>query len=221
MSIPTGFFVDETSIGYNAALIAQTGIDEHGVFLPVYFEAFGEYKNPIYVYTTTLIFKIFGVSEFNLRFTSFLFYILALIFTFLLVYKIFPTNRIIQLYLLLSFGFLPQFFTLSRISFEVISQLTFNAAALLLVWMIFHEQETNITSYLMVILCGLILGFSVYTYSTARLLSFLTFGSLWVVYFKRDNLKKLAVITLMFLISLIPFIVFAIKNPVALVTRIR
>jgi hypothetical protein len=217
--VPAGLYVDETSIGYNAALVAQTGIDEHGVYLPVYFEAFGEYKNPIYIYTTALIFKFFGVSEFNLRFTSFLFYFLALVFSLSLISNIFRNNRIIQIYFLLSFGFLPQFFTLSRVSFEVISQLTFISAALLLIWKLFNEQKTNILSYLKAVLCGLIIGLSVYTYSTARILSILMLISLWVVYLKRENLKKLASVTLMFLISLIPYILFIINNPGAITSR--
>ncbi|MEK6527696.1 MAG: hypothetical protein AABZ36_02285, partial [Nitrospirota bacterium] len=69
--IPKGFYVDELSIGYNALLIAETGHDEHNQFLPVFFEAFGEYKNPLYIYTVALIYKLFGVSEFGLRIASF------------------------------------------------------------------------------------------------------------------------------------------------------
>lgn len=60
--IPKGFYVDELSIGYNALLIADTGRDEHKQFLPIFFKAFGEYKNPLYIYTLALIYKLFGVS---------------------------------------------------------------------------------------------------------------------------------------------------------------
>jgi hypothetical protein len=218
-SVPVGFYLDETSIGYNAALIAKTGTDEYGVHFPIYFKAFGEYKNPIYVYTAALIFKLFGVSEFNLRFTSFLFYFLGLIATFLLASKIFSTNKIVQVYLLISFGFLPQFFTTSRLSFEVISQLAFIATAFLLVWASFHEPGPNKAAWIKAAVCGLILGGSVYTYSTARLLSFLTFVSIWVFYLKRDNLKKLLILSVTFSMSLIPYILFAFKNPSALIGR--
>ncbi len=83
--IPAGLYVDETSIGYNAALISQSGFDEHHTYYPVYFKAFGEYKNPIYIYAVALIFKIFGISDFTLRITSFIFYMAALIFTALLI----------------------------------------------------------------------------------------------------------------------------------------
>ncbi|HAC63443.1 MAG TPA: hypothetical protein DCF68_07855 [Cyanothece sp. UBA12306] len=220
-NIPVGFFADETSIGYNAALISQTGIDEHGVYYPVYFEAFGEYKNPIYIYATALIFKIFGISEFNLRLTSFIFYIAALIFTLLLVFKVFRRNKTVAIYTLISLGFLPIFFISSRISFEVISQLTWISAANLCIWTIFDEEKKGKLEYFKTLVCGLIIGTSIYTYSTARLLSFLMLISLWIIYFKRENIKKLALITLTFLTSLIPYILFTINNPEATTTRFK
>lgn len=217
-SVPGGLYWDETSIGYNAATISQAGVDENGYQHPIYFTTFGENKNPVYIYSAAIIFKLFGVSDFNLRFTSFLFYIFGLIFTYLLVSRIFTKNKIVQVYLILSFGFLPQFFTLSRISFEVISQLTFISATLLLVWMVFNEQVTNMSRYF-VLACGFALGISVYTYSTARLLSFLMLGVLWVVYIKRENFKKLAVLSMTFLVTLVPFFVYAIRYPNALTSR--
>ena len=36
-----GFFIDESSIAYNAWSIARSGVDEHGARVPVYFAAFG------------------------------------------------------------------------------------------------------------------------------------------------------------------------------------
>ena len=42
--VPNGFYSDEASIGYNAYSILKTGKDEHGMLLPLYFKAFGEYK---------------------------------------------------------------------------------------------------------------------------------------------------------------------------------
>lgn len=76
-SLPMGLYLDETSIGINAAAIAQTVADEHGVRWPTYFKAFGENKNPIYVYAAALLFKLFGVSELNLRLTSAIFFLLS------------------------------------------------------------------------------------------------------------------------------------------------
>jgi hypothetical protein len=59
---PLGFFVDESSIAYNAATIARSGVDEHGVAWPLYFRAFGEYKNAPYIYVLAALFKVVGPS---------------------------------------------------------------------------------------------------------------------------------------------------------------
>src|SRR5437588_5854254 len=60
--IPPGSFIDESSVGYNAYLIAQTGHDEIGVAWPLYFRAFGEYKNPIYIYLLAALYRFTGPS---------------------------------------------------------------------------------------------------------------------------------------------------------------
>lgn len=52
---PPGFYIDESSISYNALLIARTGHDEYGKPWPLYFRAFGDYKNPTYIYLLSLI----------------------------------------------------------------------------------------------------------------------------------------------------------------------
>src|ERR1041384_7691624 len=67
---PRGFFIDESSIAYNASTIAQTGRDEFGIAWPLYFRAFGEYKNPIYVYLLAGIYLISGPSILGARLLS-------------------------------------------------------------------------------------------------------------------------------------------------------
>jgi len=72
-----GFFVDESSIAYNALTIARFGQDEHGVAWPIYFKAFGEYKNPLFVYLQALFFTLLGPSPWVARFESAVFVIAA------------------------------------------------------------------------------------------------------------------------------------------------
>src|SRR5712691_7014884 len=59
---PAGFFVDESSIAYNAYTISQSGQDEFGNSWPLYFRAFGDYKNPVYIYLLAALFKLTGPS---------------------------------------------------------------------------------------------------------------------------------------------------------------
>src|SRR4051812_19724477 len=67
---PPGLYIDEVSIGYNAYSILKTGKDEFGASFPMAFRSFGEYKMPVYIYTTSLAMALFGKSEFSVRFTS-------------------------------------------------------------------------------------------------------------------------------------------------------
>src|SRR5215207_4370342 len=57
---PPGFFIDESSIAFNAHTIAETGRDEHGESFPLYFRAFSDYKNPVYVYVLAALFRVTG-----------------------------------------------------------------------------------------------------------------------------------------------------------------
>src|SRR5438477_1233549 len=67
---PPGIFIDESSIAYNAYCIAKTGRDEHGIAWPLYFRAFGEYKNPVYIYVLAAIYRLTGPSTIGARLLS-------------------------------------------------------------------------------------------------------------------------------------------------------
>ena len=66
-SIPFGLHRDEASAGYNAYTILKTGKDEYGRFLPLVFEAFGDWKRPINIYLTVPAVAIFGLNVFSVR----------------------------------------------------------------------------------------------------------------------------------------------------------
>ncbi|HKR62442.1 MAG TPA: hypothetical protein VJZ00_01820, partial [Thermoanaerobaculia bacterium] len=70
---PPGFFIDEASIAYNALTMARHGVDEHGARFPLYFKAFGEYKNPVYIYALALVFLVIGPGILAARVLSALF----------------------------------------------------------------------------------------------------------------------------------------------------
>src|SRR5262245_50528365 len=119
-TLPRGFYVDESSIAVNAHLIAQDGHDEHGVSWPLYFKAFGEYKNPLYIYALAVFYKIASYSEATTRLLSAVCWMGGAVLTYRLGRHLFP-DAATRLYLLVCLGFTPWLFTLSRISFEVIS----------------------------------------------------------------------------------------------------
>ena len=67
---PPGFFIDESSVAYNAHTIAESGKDEHGESWPLYFKAFGDYKNPTYVYLLAAVFRVTGPDVAAARYLS-------------------------------------------------------------------------------------------------------------------------------------------------------
>src|SRR5215210_6068178 len=69
-SNPPGFFIDESSVAYNAHTVSESGRDEHGEEWPLYFRAFGDYKNPTYVYLLAAVFRVTGPSVAAARYLS-------------------------------------------------------------------------------------------------------------------------------------------------------
>lgn len=220
--LPAGLYLDEGSVGINAIGIARSGVDEFGTPWPIYFRAFGEYKNPIYIYLAALIFKIVGISEHNLRFPSFLFYAGGLAFSLVLVAKLFSRRRPIEIYALITLGVLPMYFLISRIAFEVISQFTWVAATNVCLWQTFEAPNVTPKRRLVwALLSGLLMGTSIYTYTTARLLSLLMLMTVWGVYWGKPRLKLLLAITTTFGLSLLPYVYFVVSNPGAITSRFR
>jgi len=86
---PPGLTWDEAGLGYNAYSILKTGRDEHGIFMPLIFKSFGDYKPGIYVYLTVPSIAVFGLTEFAVRFPSALAGTLTVLFTYFLAKELF------------------------------------------------------------------------------------------------------------------------------------
>ena len=211
-TVPRGFYTDELATGYNAITIADTGKDEFGHFLPLYFQSFGDYKQPIFVYTTALVFKLLGASEFNLRLVSFLYFMLFIVSLHLIVKQLFPRSSLVLLYALITAGFLPWYFTLSRIAFDAITQLGITALALFFVLKTYHDPPTK-QRISNPVLAGSLLGLSIYSYTTSRLLAFLYLLITLLIYARRSTLKRSIVFTIYFLVVATPFIAYSWQYP--------
>jgi len=212
---PPGFFSDEASFGYNAFSIAETGKDEHGFFMPVFFKALGDYKNPIQIYAMAPIVKIFGLSIFSVRLTSALFG-MGSILLFIYFINILTKNKNLALLGGIVLSAMPWHFLYSRIGFEAMSFVFFIVLA-----MVFFAKfiETKKEWHFFIFCLSMIIGF--FSYSTARLIlpiSALAIAILW----RKDIFKKRSVAMILFLSVLIfSFLMFYdyIINPMGITDR--
>lgn len=219
-SVPLGLFFDESTIGLQASDLVRAGFRSDEGWAPLYFRSSSDYDSPILIYATAVVFVLLGISEYTLRLPNVLFFSMALFLSFWLVRSIFHKNKIIWVYFLIAFGLLPQTFTLSRLAFEVISQLPVVTGIFLCIWWTFHQTSSpKQLEAIKPAFVGFFIGLSVYTYSTASLLSSLLMGSILIIYFDRKDFRKFAILVGVCLITLIPYAVFCINNPGALTYR--
>jgi hypothetical protein len=158
---PPGLYVDEASIGYNAWTIAHFGVDEHGIHLPLFFEAFGEYKNPIYVYSVAALLRFLPLTVAVERFPAAIFGLAVVGFLTAAAWRL-TGSRVITLGTLALTALTPWLVIESRVGFETISMVALLAGAL---WCLAARTPTPRQFGI----AGLFLAFAIYGYTTARL----------------------------------------------------
>jgi hypothetical protein len=158
---PPGLYVDEASIGYNAWTIAHFGVDEHGIHFPLFFEAFGEYKNPVYVYAVAALVRFLPLTVAVERFPAALFGLVVVGFLTATAWRM-TGSRVITLGTLLLTALTPWLVIESRVGFETISMLALLSGAL---WCLVGKSPTPRQFGV----AGVFLAFAIYGYTTARL----------------------------------------------------
>lgn len=200
--IPYGFYQDESAIGYNAYSIMLTGKDEHGQDFPLYFKSFGDYKLPIYIYTTALSIKTFGLTEFAVRLPSAIFGFLTVIAFYFFVKSILKDTRLAFVSTTLV-SINPWHIHYSRATFEVSISLFLFVLGGLILHKAFAKEKSGL--FLLGTLCFVA---NIYTYNLTRLLSPLLF-LLFILFFKEKLKvvsKKEQILTILSsAILLIPF----------------
>ncbi len=184
--IPNSMDWDEVSWGYNAYSILITGKDEYGLIYPLSFKAFGDYKQPVYVYSELLPIKLFGLNAFSVRFPSAFFGTLTIPFVFLLVYELFSKKRYAQTAAFLSMLFFatsPWHIQFSRVAFESVLGLFFVVVG---VWLFLRGFRSQKPWYFFV--SALFLAISAYSYHAQKLFTPLLVVGL--VFFAKDYFLK-------------------------------
>ena len=213
---PPGFFIDESSAAYNAHTISRSGHDEYGVSWPLYFRAFGDYKNPIYIYLLALIFRLTGPSVFVARALSAVLGVATAIVMGFIGFRL-TKQRWIALMLIFLALATPWLFALSRIVVEVSIYPLLVALFLLAVQRVGEKDRWPLIDALFV---ALTLALLTYSYSIGRLLAPLL-GVGLLVFAKRARFSSIARVWLLYAISLLPIFIFRAQHPGALESRFR
>lgn len=204
---------DETAHGYNAYSILKTGRDEYGYKFPLFFRSFDDYKPPIYTYLVVPSVAIFGLNDFAVRFPSAFLGVLAVFFTYLMVYELFK-NKNIALLAALFLTISPWHLQFSRVAFETNSATFWSVLGTWAFLRGIKSEGFKITAFLS--LAAIAFGANLFMYHNARV--FIPIYSLALLVLFRERLfiaKKYllipAFITVIFIALLIP-IIFSIAG---------
>ncbi len=190
---------DEVSLGYNGYSILLTGKDEWGTKLPLIFKAFGDFKLPVYVYSTVGSISLFGLTPFAVRFPSVIAGIVAILGIFLLARELsfFKSDRISPLVAAFILAFMPWHFFISRPALEANLSLSLTIFGLYFLVRSLQRSFNAITS-------ALFFGLALHTYNTSRVYIPLLLLTFVVIYFKKIKIDKFivgSVITLFIFIA--------------------
>lgn len=207
--VPPGLYQDEASIALNAYDVLKTGKDEYGISHPMFFKSFGDYKLPVYVYSTSISMAVFGKNDFAVRFPSALAGVIAVLLFYFLLRQIFEKEKLVAPLGALLLATSPWHIQFSRGGFEANLAFTLYLAGLFLL-MLFLKQKKG--TYL--IISYIFLAIAVYTYHAYKLLSPLTvFASLVYFYINFKNEKnKIVSALVVFLAILLPIVGFSLTQ---------
>jgi 4-amino-4-deoxy-L-arabinose transferase-like glycosyltransferase len=212
---PSGVSPDEASWGYNAYSILQTGKDEHGVSYPIIFQAFGDQKLPLYIYSLVPSIKAFGLNNFSIRLPAAVVGTLVTlaIFFFLMKFGFSTETSFIGAFITATS---PWQIILSRIfGYDSNFGLLFFILGLLFSFMVYKKGRL-----LYAILSGICFGLTLYSYVAFRLISPVILLSFIFIYMRNVKLFDLrrAMLLVSFLVVICPliFLSFAGKGNVRL-----
>jgi 4-amino-4-deoxy-L-arabinose transferase-like glycosyltransferase len=211
---PPGFYIDESSIAYNAHLIARAGADEHGNRWPLYFRAFGDYKNPTYIYLLAALYKITGPSIVVARLLSAALGLMNAILLGLLAWRL-TGKTIVVVTIAISALFTPWFYENSRLVFEVSLY-----PMLCVLFLLALRRATQKTVWHIgdVLALSATLALLTYSYSIGRVFAPLLAAGL-ALFGKRHGWRSVIKVWAGFGATLIPLVVFWRNHPDALSNR--
>lgn len=213
---PPGFNFDESSVAYNAYTISRDGRDEHGVRFPLFFEAFGEYKNPVFIYLLAGAFKLAEPGTFTARFLSALLGIATALALARLAWSV-THSRKAALAALLTAAATPMLFEISRLVLEA-TVFPLGVALFLLAARAAHDREE--WSPALALALAATLALVTYSYTAGRLLGPL-FALLLTLFLTRRRLRGFILAVVLYALALLPAAIFNTTHPGAFFQHAR
>ena len=213
-TIPAGSFIDESSVGYNAYLIAHSGHDEIGVAWPLYFRAFGEYKNPVYIYLLAALYRFTGPSISVARIFSATAGLIAALLIGILAFRI-TKQRSVAIIVMVMTLLMPWLFELSRVVVEVA---LYPLLLALFLWCVYRLVNKATWNWIDALILAATLALLTYTYSIGRLLAPML--ALGLLFFRAPRrLPSILRVWVLYAVSIIPIVIFHFRHPGALRAR--
>jgi 4-amino-4-deoxy-L-arabinose transferase-like glycosyltransferase len=213
-SRPPGFYTDESSIAYNAHAISQTGRDEYGAAFPLFFRAFGEYKNPTYVYLLAALFRLAGPSITAARLLSATLGCAAALLIGLLAARC-ARRTSVGVAVAASALLTPWIYEASRLVFEAAA---YPLALALFLFALRRAQKHGRWSATDILALAATLALLTYTYSIGRLLAPLLAAGLFI-FSARGRLRSVLLTLATYALTLAPALIFHLRHPGALTGR--
>jgi|WetSurMetagenome_2_1015567.scaffolds.fasta_scaffold06791_2 4-amino-4-deoxy-L-arabinose transferase-like glycosyltransferase len=161
--IPGSLNPDEAAIGYTSYSFLMSGADEHGKFLPLSIQSFGDWKLPIYSYLGILPVVLFGLNEFSARFISALSGVIGVLLIYFISKNIFG-KKSIALISALFFAISPWGIYFSRAAYEVNLATTIFLGGLLSFVRYIYSERKNAKLFLLSLVLFVIPMFTYHAY---------------------------------------------------------
>jgi hypothetical protein len=213
---PAGFAIDESSICYNAYTISQTGHDEYDQAWPLFFRAFGEYKNPTIIYLLAALFRITGPSIALARTLTAVMGLAAGLLLGALAWQM-TRRSMVTVVIAISCLLTPWFFESCRLVFEVAIYPGIVVLFLIVVWRCSRKARWQWQD---VFALAVTLALLTYSYSIGRLLGpLLAVGLLF--FLNRERAAALLKTWIVYALLLVPLLIFHLQHPGALTGRFQ
>lgn len=220
---PPGFYLDESLASYNAHRIYLTGQGEFGHPWPLYFPVlqlppphnYLGYADPTQIYALAALYLVFPPSVLLSRMLSATAMFLAAIFLGMLASRI-SNSQLVGIFVGLTAILTPWLFEVSRLAFGTA---LYPLAVVLFLSALYSAHRKKSWSIFDNLSLAVTLALLTYTYSIGRLLGPLLAFGLIIFATDRNRFKDVFKTWIAFSVTLLPMLVFHLRNPDALAGR--